>query len=163
MNIVNLIWSDRNVPERLPSVAVKSSNHWWPMNYGAVITQRVLRDTAGRNVSKGWNPFAAQGDAFRGQEIHAPLRFRTHMRDRHASVRAWRYSYLNRNWGEHRDTRVYIDTLIITEIFSLDCRLIKLRYLLGVLRNPYRKKNRNPVRVLRKTSISLIILCFESF
>lgn len=127
------------------------------MNYGTVITQRVLRDTAGRNVSKGSNPFAAQGDAFRGQEIHAPLGFRTHMRDRHASVRAWRYSYLNRNWGERRDTRVYVDTLIITEIFSPNCWLIK-PYLLGILRNPYRKKERNSVRVLREASISLICL-----
>jgi len=38
-------------------------------------------------MSKRSNPFTAREDMHvPGQEIHAPLRFRTHMRDRHASV-----------------------------------------------------------------------------
>jgi len=124
-----------------------------------VITQRVLRDTAGRNVSKGSNPFTTQEDAYasRRQEIHAPLGFRTHMRDRHASVRTWRYSYLNKNWDKYRDVCVHFTY----HKYSCVCPLNYWQSNDDIFQESLSEEETRRVRVLREALIYLfnIFLC----
>lgn len=136
------------------SVAVKSSNHWLPVNYGAVITQRVLRDTAGRKRDERVEPFRRsrrrfpEGRKYTLRSASARICMTDTQACAHSNIFTW--IEIVASTEIHR---VYI--LISTEIFPP--RLLND----GTFFQEYYESligRRNPTRALREASTSLLYL-----